>query len=130
MLSSSKRSKRNRMLAAPIVITGMFTPACEGRIYRNPGPPQEPRTPATAPTAPPDGTAIATSEPVASAAPSASASTSPDVAPLSPIPTNAGGTVHRMSDGSCLYIYPELHMDCPPTARCNPGPPLELKVKC
>jgi hypothetical protein len=129
MRLSSKRSKRKGLLAAPIVLTAMFTPACEGQIYRNPEPPQTPPPTATAaggPTAPP---AIPTAAPVVTAAPSASASAA--VAALPPVPKDGEGTLHRSADGSCVYIYPPPDMSCPPHTFCNPGPPREpLKVKC
>jgi hypothetical protein len=129
MRPSSKRSKRKGLLAAPIVLTAMFTPACESRIYTNPGPPQTPPTPPTAAEGPTDQPAIPTAAPVVTAAPSASASAA--VAELPPVPKDGDGTVHRSADGSCVYIYPRPSMKCPPHALCNPGPPREpLKVKC
>jgi hypothetical protein len=136
MLSRSKRSKRAGLaaaplLAAPLVITAVFTAACENRVYTNPMPPQEPRvTPPT--TAEPDATATPTAEPDATATPTTVPTASPDaVADLQPIPKNGGGKVEHQPDGSCRYVFPMPKMDCPPTAHCNPGPPrMPIKVKC
>jgi hypothetical protein len=117
------------LLAAPIVVTAVFSSACESRVYTNP---REPQVTPTTSTPPPDGTAVPTAEPDASATPSAIPSATPDaVADLSPIPRDGGGTIKRQPDGTCLYVYPMPEMNCPPTASCNPGPPRRpLKVKC
>lgn len=131
MLPRAKRSKRTSLLAAPIVVTAMFAPACESRIYRNPGPPKEPQTPATASAGSTDGDAVPTSGPITTAVPPASASPEPEPEELKPIPENGGGRVEFLKDGTCLYVYPPPQMSCPPTATCNPGPPRQpLKVKC
>jgi hypothetical protein len=129
MRLSSKRSKRNSLLAAPIVVTAIFTPACEGRVYRNPQRPQQPPTTETEPTATPDVPEIPTSEPVATAAPTGSGSL--EVPELPPAPMNDDGTTIRMADGSCLHTYPPPDLSCPPRMLCNPGPPRKpIKVKC
>ncbi|MCK6593202.1 MAG: hypothetical protein L6Q76_37070 [Polyangiaceae bacterium] len=105
---ANKCLKSKALLAAPIVATALFAPACEPRVYRNPGPPVEARPPNTTPT----------SEPTAS----------PDGVAG---PPDEGGRIEKQPDGTCLYIYPYPKDDCPPHATCNPGPPREpMKVKC
>lgn len=126
----TKSSKRKRLLAAPIVITALFAPACHGVRYTNPPQPQEPepeQPTSTATVAAPEVSAEPNSEPVATASASATAK----VAVLQDPPSNGGGKLVRQPDGTCLYVFPEPDMRCPPGARCNPGPPREpLRVKC
>lgn len=126
----TKSSKRKRLLAAPIVITAMFAPACQGVRYTNPPHPQEPepaQPTSTATVAAPEVSAEPIGEPMAPASASASAK----VAVLGDPPSNGGGKVVRQPNGKCIYVFPEPDMKCPPGAYCNPGPPREpLPVKC
>src|SRR5215212_3202449 len=93
---ANKRLRSKALLAAPILMTAVFAPACEPRIYRNPGPPDQP--PQTTPT----------SDPLADP----------------PEGAEPGGRVEKQPDGTCLYVYPRPEMEpCPPEERCNPGPP-------
>jgi hypothetical protein len=46
-------------------------------------------------------------------------------------PKDGPGKIVKQADGTCLYVYPEPSMECPPASYCNPGPPQDpLKVKC
>lgn len=113
------------MFAAPIVATAVFAAGCPGRVYRNPGPPTEtpPETTATAATTAPSDTAAPDTAPTA--APTSDSGDLPDA------PQDGGGRVVAQADGSCLYVFPEPKMSCPPAAHCNPGPPqAPLRVKC
>lgn len=119
MQKSKKRFRPKVMFAAPIVVTAAFAPGCTGRTYYNPGPPEK----------------TATAEPTETAAPEASASaastTSASAEALRDAPVGDGGSLAKQPDGTCLWVYPEPKMDCPPTATCNPGPPMPpLRVKC
>jgi hypothetical protein len=126
----NRSSRRKRLLAAPIVITAMFAPACQGVTYTNPTQPKEPepeQPTATATVAAPDVSAEPNREPVAPASTSAAAK----VAVLQEPPPNGGGRVVRQPDGTCLYVFPDPVVTCPPNMDCNPGPPREpLRVKC
>lgn len=123
---TNRRLKSKALLAAPIVATALFGSACEPRVYRNPGPPQQPQPPTTASTPEPD------------TAPTASPDTPPTATPDTPPkdglpdpPNEKGGAIMRRDDGTCLYQFPPPDMSCPPTAHCNPGPPRKpIAVKC
>ena len=123
---ASRRLKSKALLAAPIVATALFAPACEPRVYRNPMPPQEPQPPETIPTSEEPDTSP-TSEPTTD---SPTGATSPEALPDPP--KDGGGKVEKQEDGTCLYVYPRPPMEsCPPNVRCNPGPPRQpLAVKC
>lgn len=112
---SPRKRPRRTFLAAPLVVTAVLAPACAGRVYTNPGPPEEP-------TAQPDPTATPTTDPT----------TAPTgVEPLTDAPTDGDGKIVKQADGTCLYVFKEPDMSCPPGAHCNPGPPQDpLKVKC
>lgn len=88
--------------------------AASACVYSNPAPPQDP-------TARPDDTTASTASPTATSS----------GAPLAEIPKGAEGRVEKQADGTCLYVFREPSMDCPPDVQCNPGPPREpLAVKC
>lgn len=120
-----RRVPRRPLLAAPLFATAVLAPACSGRVYTNPGRPEE------VPTTQPSETATPTSTPTttATSAPTTAATTDPG--PFAEIPKEGGGHVAKQPDGSCLYVFPERDFSCPPGAHCNPGPPQEpLKVRC
>jgi hypothetical protein len=120
---AKRRLKSKALLAAPIVATALFAPACAPRVHRNPGPPQEPRPPETEPETEPDTPETDTPET------EPTGTTSPDALPDAP--KDGGGKIAKQSDGTCLYNYPPPDMSCPPNRRCNPGPPrAPLRVKC
>jgi hypothetical protein len=125
-----RASKRKRLLAAPIVVTAMFAPACQGVTHTNPRQPQEPervQPTATATVAAPEASAEPNREPV----PTASASAAAKAAALQDPPPNGEGRVVRQPDGTCLYVFPDPQKECPRDVDCNPGPPREpLRVKC
>jgi hypothetical protein len=129
MKKTEKRRRERVMFAAPIVATAVFAAGCPSRTYHeNPGgpvdvPPDPKETPEPTETAQPDTSPTA--------APTASASAAPTTGELQDPPKDGGGEVVAQKDGTCLYVFPDPKMDCPPTARCNPGPPREpLRVKC
>ncbi|MCU0685466.1 MAG: hypothetical protein MUF34_25035 [Polyangiaceae bacterium] len=130
----ARPSKRQRVLAAPIVVVTAFVgSACRQMTYTNPGPPEGGSPPE--PTAPLEPTsAISASAPVE---PAPSAEVAPPTAPITKLeelpdaPRDQEGRVVTNPDGSCAYHYPPPSMKCPPQAHCNPGPPrAPLKVKC
>lgn len=116
---ANRRLKSKALLAAPIIATALFAPACEPRVYRNPGPPEQPPPREVTPTNPGPPTE-----------PQVAPTTEPDK-PLADAPKDGEGRIEKQSDGTCLYIYPMPKKDCPVDATCNPGPPREpLHVKC
>jgi hypothetical protein len=138
-MPASSRSKRRGLLAAPIVVTAIFGPACESHVYTNPGPPEQPSASATEP--PTDPTVSPTVSPTAAAPASAVASTHATntvatgqpsaVASLPPGPSGVPGTLRKLPDGTCAFEFPPPSMDCEPGEHCNPGPPrAPIKVKC
>ncbi len=128
MTSPKPSRRRPRLLAAPIVITASLGGACEYKTYTNPLPPQRTADPLEVPSAEPS--AVPSAEPVASVSASANASPTADPGPLAEIPKGPG-RIQKNPDGSCSFHFPPPSMECPPTARCNPGPPrMPIKVKC
>jgi len=121
------KQKSKAFLAAPIVATAMFLPACGGPVYRNPGPPTEPQPPEVTPQDAPETTPTDEPETPSTDGPT---TTSPEALPDAP--KNGGGKIEKQSDGTCLYVYPRPKEEsCPPPKRCNPGPPRQpLPVKC
>lgn len=127
-----RRSKRQRVLAAPIVVTSIFGAACkEPTIFVNPGRPEQPLVGnPPEPVPPPEPSASAPVEPVASAPPTAPITKPDEDLPVAP--SDPKGRVVAQADGTCLYHYPPPSAkQCPPGMHCNPGPPRKpLKVKC
>lgn len=124
----AKRAKRAGLLAAPIVMTAMATPACEGSAQREPRSPQDPPPTTTVAAPHPDNTVVPPGGPPGTAVPP---EPKPPEAELEPIPADGGGRVERRPNGSCLYIFPPPKTTCQPTATCNPAPPRNpIKVKC
>jgi hypothetical protein len=119
---ANRRLKRRALLAAPIVATALFAPACAPTRHMNPGPSKEPPTepempePDTSPDEAPEPETPETPEPAG---------------PLPDAPKDGGGKLVTQADGTCLYRYPPPDMSCPPNRTCNPGPPrAPLRVKC
>jgi hypothetical protein len=118
---ADRRLKRRALLAAPIVATALFAPACASTRHMNPGPSKEPPT---EPETPEPETPEETPETPDTA------DTSPP-GPLPDAPKDGGGKIVTQPDGTCLYRYPPPDMSCPPNRTCNPGPPRDpLRVKC
>lgn len=124
------RSKllNRKMLAAPIVMTMAMTAGCADAPHVNPVPPTEPTA-----TGEPVTSATATAPPTATVAgmptstPTATPTTTPSALPVA----EPGANIMRKPDGTCLEIFPEPSMECPPHSHCNPGPPREPEpVQC
>ena len=156
MPATSKRRRRGqRALAAPIVFTAVFAGACSSATpdAREPEPGAGAGSPTdTSPDPPaevasadirrqPDGTCLQFfPTPTEECPRDADCNPGPPTPPkevecppelLPPPPEGGGGTVRKLADGSCVYVFPEPKMDCPVGATCNPGPPREpLKVAC